>query len=172
MEEPISDNMEEPISAFAMYAAKRKKTEQLLSKKKKKQKTFEQKDVKLASIKQETGCKDVINKLKLKIMKEEYKKNKKAAKKRVTVQIIHAKSKQKGTESRENILNDANSSHLNTSINTSINSSHLNTNLNDTDHPLCANIEINKHDHRNPVEDCGQLFKWLVYPMTIEQFFT
>ncbi|XP_012059678.1 PREDICTED: bifunctional lysine-specific demethylase and histidyl-hydroxylase NO66 [Atta cephalotes] len=124
--------MEEPISAFAMYAAKRKKTEQLLSKKKKKQKTFEQKDVKQASIKQEMGCKDVISKLK--IMKEE---NKKAAKKKkVTVQIIHAKSKKKGN------------------------------------HPLYANIEINKHDHRNPVEDCGQLFKWLVYPMTTEQFFT
>ncbi|KAG5325003.1 RIOX1 oxygenase, partial [Pseudoatta argentina] len=163
--------MEQPISAFAMYA-KRKKTEQLLSKKKKTQKTCdkERKDLKQASIKKKMGCKGVSSKSKLKIMKEKNKKNKKAVKKpnKNVIEITLTKSEKKEKESWKNILNDINSSHLNTNVNTSINSSYFDTNLHDINHPLWASIN---DSHRNPVEDCRQLFEWLMYPMTRDQFF-
>ncbi|KYN11315.1 Lysine-specific demethylase NO66 [Trachymyrmex cornetzi] len=136
-----------------MHAAKRKNIEQLLSKKKKKQKAFhkEGKDVKQASTKKKMGC----NKLKLKIMKEENKKNKKAAKKKtVTAYTIHIKPKEEETESRENILNEANSSHLKTDTNYS------SIKLNDSDDPW------------NPIDECDKLFRWILYPMPKAQFFS
>ncbi|KAG5308672.1 RIOX1 oxygenase, partial [Acromyrmex insinuator] len=151
--------MEQPISAFAVHT-KRKKTDQLSNKKEKKQKTFDkerkEQAVKQASIKKKIECKGVLSKSKLKIMKEKNKKKVNIHRKKV-IEVVLAKSEKKEIESWKNILND-------------INSSYFDTNSHDINHSLCASIEIND-SHRNPVEDFNQLFVWMIYPLTPNQFF-